>query len=204
MTLAEQLMLLAMDPVRGRFAAGIVPARLRRGTAGAILAELVLHHRLLAFGDRVALADTLPDYQPLLGEAVPLLARGGAPLSIAEALDRIERGIGGLVARVREALVSRDLLHHYRQAFFIHTYPLRSRQAADTVFATLHRVIEAKGASLADHALAALADASGAAAATLPSEKQFLLRRALHADEGVVASTEFALIRAIAREIEGG
>lgn len=203
MTLAEQLVLLAIEPVRGRFADGIAPSRLVRGTAAAILAELVLHHRLVASGERVVMADTLPDYQPLLGEAVPLLARGGAPIPIAEALDRVERGIGRLVARVRDSLVARDLLHHYRQAFFLHTWPLRSRQALDTVLASLDRVIEARGATVNDHALAALADASGVASAALAAEKQIRLRRALDGNEGARASTELALIRAIAREVEG-
>lgn len=204
MTLAEQLVLLALDPQRGRPADGIVAARLRRGTAAAILAELVLHRRLIADGDRVALADALPDYHPLLSEAGPLLSKGGEPISIAEAIHRVERGIPNLVQRVIDSLVGRDLIHHYRQAFVFHRYPLRSRQALDAVFATLHRVMDGKAAALPELALAAIVDCCGVAGARLASEKQFLLRRSLHADHGgaIVASEDFRLIRAIARAAE--
>lgn len=203
MTLAEQLVLLALDPLRGKPALGVVVSRLRRGTAAAILAELVLHHRLLAIGDRVAMADALPDYHPLLGEAGPLISRGGAPVSPAEAVRRVERGIPDLVGRVRDSLVARDLIHHYRQAFFIHRYPLRSQQALDEVFAALHRVIDRQHATLADLALAEIVDCCGVAAARLTSEKQFLLRRSLHeAEERPVVAPELVAIRAIARAVE--
>lgn len=203
MTLAEQLVLLALDPLRGKPALGVVVSRLRRGTAAAILAELVLHHRLLAVGDLVAMADALPDYHPLLGEAGPLISRGGAPISAAEAVRRVERGIPDLVGRVRDSLVARDLIHHYRQAFFIHRYPLRSQQALDEVFAALHRVIDRQQAQLADLALAEIVDSCGVAAARLTSEKQFLLRRSLHeAEERPVVVPELVAIRAIARAVE--
>lgn len=203
MTLAEQLVLLALDPLRGKPALGVVVSRLRRGTAAAILAELVLHHRLLAIGDRVAMADALPDYHPLLGEAGPLISRGGAPVSPAEGVRRVERGIPDLVGRVRDSLVARDLIHHYRQAFFIHRYPLRSQQALDEVFAALHRVIDRQQATLADLALAEIVDCCGVAAARLTSEKQFLLRRSLHeAEQRPVVAPELVAIRAIARAVE--
>jgi hypothetical protein len=203
MTLAEQLVLLALDPLRGKPAAGVVVSRLRRGTAAAILAELVLHHRLFAVGDRVAMADALPDYHPMLGEAGPLISRGGGPIAPGEAVRRVERGISDLVGRVRDSLVARDLIHHYRQAFFLHSYPLRSQQALDEVFAALHRVIDRNQAQLPDLALAAIVDCCGVAAARLSSEKQFLLRRSLHeAEERAGAPPELLAIRAIARAVE--
>jgi hypothetical protein len=203
MTLAEQLVLLALDPMRGKPAAGVIVPRLRRGTAAAILAELVLHHRLLVVGDRVAMADALPDYHPLLGEAGPLISRGGGPIPPAEAVRRVERGISDLVGRVRDSLVARDLIHHYRQAFFFHSYPLRSQQALDAVFASLHRVIDRNQAQLTDLALATIVDCCGVAAARLSSEKQFLLRRSLHeAEQRPDAPPELLAIRAIARAVE--
>jgi len=202
-TLAEQLVLLALDPMRGRPAPGVVSARLRRGAAAAILAELVMHHRLVARGDRVAMADALPDYHQLLGEAGALIRRGGVPLPLAEALQRVERGIPKLVERVLDSLVARDLLHHYRQVFFLHRYPLRSRQALDEVFAVLHRVMENKAPSASDLALAAMADCCGVASARLPSEKQFLLRRGLHnIDPALEGRAELETVIAIAKIAE--
>lgn len=199
MTLAEQYVLLALDPLRGKPAAGIVPASLRRGTSAAILVELVLHHRIAVSHGEVTVAAALPDFHPLLGEAVPLLSRGGGPIAVGEAIARIERGIPHLVDRVLDSLVARDLLHHYRQAFVFHTYPLRSRQALDEVFAALHRVIDGT-ASRNELALAALVDCCGLGAARLPSDTQFLLRRALAAAEQQPhAPAELVEIRAITR-----
>lgn len=199
MTLAEQFVLLAFDPIRGKPAAGVRTESLRRGTAAAILVELVLHHRIAIVDDDVSVAAALPDFHPLLGEAVPLLARGGAPIPVGEALARVERGIPDLVGRVLDSLVARDLLHHYRQAFFFHSYPLRSRQALDEVFAALHRVID-RTASRGEMALAALVDCCGIGAARVPSETHYLLRRALAAAEQEPhGAPELAEIRTITR-----
>ncbi|HVF35185.1 MAG TPA: GPP34 family phosphoprotein [Candidatus Saccharimonadia bacterium] len=199
MTLAERYVLLALDPLRGKPAAGVRADSLRRGTSAAILVELVLHRRIAVANEEVTVAAALPDFHPLLGEAVPLLARGAVPIPVGEALSRIERGIPKIVARVLDSLVARDLLHHYRQAFVFHTHPLRSRQALDEVFAALHRVLDGT-ASRAELAFAALVDCCGVGAARLPSETQFLLRRALAVvEQQPNAPEEFAEIRAITR-----
>jgi hypothetical protein len=204
MTLAEQLVLFALDPVRGKPAAGIVPARLRRGTAAAILAELVLHHRLRGDPERGVVADALPDYNPLLGEATELLREGGAPVPIDEATLRVERGIAKLERRVIDSLVARDLLHHYRQAFFWHRHPLRSRQAFDEVAATLRAASEGGKLDLAELAFAAIADGAGLAALRLGPAPHERLRQRLDGEirGDVVEAEQLRLIRAIARTAE--
>ena len=201
MTLAEQYVLYALDPMRGRPAAGVDGAALRRGTAAAILAELVLHHRLRGDAARGVVVDALPDYNPLLVEASALLHRDAGPVPITEAIERIARGIPRLERRVIDSLVARDLLHHYRQAFLWHRYPLRSRQALDEVVAMLDAVIDGESTGLRELAFASLVDATAVASVRLTDEQRKRLRARLAADDpgARVDGESFRLIRAIAR-----
>jgi len=206
MTLAEQYVLYALDPMRGRPAAGVSGAALRLGTAAAILAELVLHHRLRGDCSGGVVVDALPDYNPLLVEASALLHKAGGPVPVADAVHRVARGIPGLERRVIDSLVARDLLHHYRQAFVLHRYPLRSRQALDEVVAKLDEVIDGGPAGLHELAFASLVDGTPVASVRLNAEQRQRLRARLDADEGGdrVDRESFRLIRAIARTAGAG
>ncbi|MCB5907907.1 GOLPH3/VPS74 family protein [Streptomyces pinistramenti] len=83
LTLAEELLLLALDPVRGRMA--VKPSFLRYGTAGAALADLEAAGRIaVERGDRVVVVNPLPLGDPVLDGALALLpapgkGNGGAP-----------------------------------------------------------------------------------------------------------------------------
>jgi hypothetical protein len=177
MILAEQLVLLALDPERGRIAPGIAPERLRTGAVAALLAELVLHGRLAETPQGLVLDDTLPDFHPML--AATSRAFGREALTVPDALRKVERASGALVRRLIASLVARDILHDYRQAFFFHHYPVRSMQALREVFASIHAVTTAQPHATGAFALAAIADATGVFEVRLTAEERVRTRRHL-------------------------
>ncbi|WP_044368752.1 GOLPH3/VPS74 family protein [Streptomyces natalensis] len=76
LTLPEELLLLALDPVRGRPISNA--AYLRYGVAGAALAELEAAGRItVEHGDRVAVANPLPLGDPVLDGALAALPAPG-------------------------------------------------------------------------------------------------------------------------------
>lgn len=179
MILAEQLMLVALEPESGRFARGISKERLKLGAAACILAELALHKRLARAVEGMALSDDMPDFHPVLSEATALLARVGRPFPAREGITRIASGISGLVSRLLRSLSARDILHEHREAFFFHRYPVRSMQWMREAFAHLHAVETGDHPAPAHVALAAMADACGVLDLRLTPEERFRIRRHL-------------------------
>lgn len=177
MIVAEQLVLLALEPERGVFARGVQPVRLRSGAAAAILADMILHKRIARSGDGIELADALPDFHPLLSEGAVLLAHGPRQRSIADAIHRVERGIGSLLKRLLRSLTARDILHDEREAFVLHRYPVRSMQALREVFEHVHAVEAGRNPQPAHVALAAIADACGVLDVRLSPEERMKVRR---------------------------
>jgi golgi phosphoprotein 3 len=177
MILAEQLVLLALEPESGAFARGIDRDRLRRGAASAILGEMALHKRLARAVDGMVLSDALPDFHPLLAEATALLARVGRSFSAEEGISRVAAGISGLLDRLLRSLNARDILHDQREAFFFHRYPVRSMQSLREVFANVHAVEGGDHPLATQITLAAVADACGVLDVRLTPEERFRIRR---------------------------
>jgi len=180
MILAEQLVLLALEPESGAFPRGLDRKRLRLGAAASILAEMALHKRLArAVVGGMELSDAMPDFHPLLAEGTALLARVGRAFSADEAISRVASGISGLEQRLLDSLNARDILHDQREAFFIHRYPVRSMQSLREVFAHVHAVESGKNPQPTALALAAMVDASGVLDVRFTPEERFRVRRHL-------------------------
>lgn len=197
MILAEELVLLALDPDRGAVARGVDPVRLRRAAAAAVLGELLLHKRVNSTADGLSLSDPLPDFHPLLTEASRILGRRTRPIPPEEAIDRVASGIGGLTKRLLRSLVARDILHDQREAFFMHRYPVRSMQALREVFGHVHAVIAGQG-TVQQVALAGFSDAGGVLAVRMTPEECFRARRQLEARRDG-ASPDLAALLDLAR-----
>ena len=180
MILAEELVLLALDPYRGAVARGIDVDRLRRAAAAAILGELILHHRGNSGPDGLMLSDPLPDFHPLLAEASRIIGRHTRPLALEDAIGRVANGIGGLIKRLLRSLVARDILHDQREAFFLHRYPVRSMQALREVFGHVHAVIAGQGTTQ-QVALAGFSDVGGVLAVRMTPEERLRARRQIDA-----------------------
>ncbi|HET7843460.1 MAG TPA: GPP34 family phosphoprotein [Xanthomonadales bacterium] len=182
MILAEQLVLLALEPETGKFARGLDRERLRLGAAASIVAEMALHKRLARAPEGMALSDAMPDFHPLLSEATALLARVGRSFGADEAIARVASGISGLLDRLLHSLNARDILHDQREAFFFHRYPVRSMQSLREVFAHVHAVESGNHPQPTHIALAAVADACGVIDVRLTPEERFRVRRHLDPD----------------------
>ncbi len=202
MILAEELVLLSMDPDRGVVARGIDVDRLRRASAAAILGELLLHKRINTSADGLMLSDPLPDFHPLLGEASRIIGRHTRPLAFEAAIGRVATGIGGLIKRLLRSLVARDILHDQREAFFLHRYPVRSMQALREVFGHVHAVIAGQG-TVQQVALAGFSDAGGVLAVRMTPEERLRTRRQIDARREA-AGPELAALLDLAHAASGG
>jgi hypothetical protein len=196
MNLAEQLVLLALDPEKGVLARGIERRPLRRGIAAAVLAQLALHGRLRGEADTVAVSDNLPDFQPLLDEAATRLASERTEMPVDDAVSLVDGTLGDSVKRVLRSLVARDVLHDYREAFILHRHPVRSMQALREVHESL-RGIARNGTAPANSAvaLAAVGDGCGVLSVRMTASEAENLRGRLRrlADDGGDATRSLLL-----------
>ena len=181
LTLAEELLLLAWDPVRGRPV--IRQAYLGYGLAGAALADLEAAGRVtVERGDRIAVTTPLPLNDPVLDTALAALP-GPAKRNGVRAhrwVRRMGRSSQGLCVRRLEERGA--LRREARRALglFPHTrFPAGPVDLLGPAHARFHAAVEA---GLPDHRsrlLAALASATGLDAKLLPGSGFRLLRRDL-------------------------
>jgi hypothetical protein len=110
-TLAEDLVLLLVDPASGRLAVG--SSALDRGLAGALLLDLALRERLAVEGRgrraRLSVVNPAPSGEPVVD--VALAALGRTPLPARRAVDQLA---GRLRGPVVERLAARGLVVPYR------------------------------------------------------------------------------------------
>jgi hypothetical protein len=197
MILAEQLQLLALDPDQGRYASTVNTRGLQRAAAAALVVELLLQRRLVGDVHGIQLADNLPAFNPLLGAAARHLLEFGRA-SPAEAVGRVAARMRALPKRLIKSLVSRDVVHDYRQAFIFHRYPVRSMQALREVFSHLQATAAGRAAK-AQIALAALANGVGILTARLSEHERGEVRRALE-QFAATAQGDDALLLALCNE----
>lgn len=200
MMLAEKLLLLCWDAERGAPASGIAASRLRRGLAAAVLAELALQRRLVGDADALRVADDLPCYAALLGEAASVLARARGAWTAKAAVRRLESGLPRLRARVVDSLVGRDVLQT-GGTLLARRYPVRSMQALRAVHAELSACWNAADPPEASLALASIAESAGLLAARATAADLCALRLAVEtrrdAAQQAAASDRIALLLAI-------
>jgi hypothetical protein len=194
MIIAEQLVLLALDPERGTFARGIDGRAVSRGACACLLAELVLSRRVARRGRGIARLDNLPVFNPLLdaaGKALP-----AAEVSVPDALARIAGVAGSINRRLLDGLVSRDVLHRSRALLVFSRHPVRSMQALREVFDRLYEVVRAEEPSSAALALAVVADRCGVLEArTTPDELTRIRERITTLRRNPdIASVDFSLL----------
>ena len=203
MIIAEQLVLLALEPEHGVLAPGIRRDALARGACACLLADLVLSRRVARRGRGLARLDDLPDFNPFLEAAARALPAGEA--GVPEALALIAAANGALVRRLLESLVARDVLHRQRRILLPSRYPVRSMQALREVHQRLHEVERNAQPAPAALSLAAVADRCGVLAArTTPDELARMRARVAELRRNPDASAmDFSLLLDIAAAAEG-
>lgn len=184
MLLAEDLLLLCIDPVSGRmpYKLATAPAAL---CAGALLIDLVHEQRLEWRDGCLSLTAPLPASHPILQSAMRMLAEMPAREPIDAALKHLVRRMRPLPVSVLQSLFRRDVLHRVRRPAWWPwapvRFPLRSRQARE-----LAEQMARKGATgLADAdpqgiALVMLLACAGRLVDTLDARAHETASRSLH------------------------
>lgn len=110
MLVAEQLLLLALDPEKGRPGLGKKDA-LAPGLCGALVSELALRKSVEVSQGRAVVVDAGPTGDDLLDEVVRLLAQGGRRgRTLKRQFKGVRRGLGDVVDRVARRLVAAGIL----------------------------------------------------------------------------------------------
>ncbi|HET9034439.1 MAG TPA: GPP34 family phosphoprotein [Dokdonella sp.] len=164
MLIAEQLMLLCIDPKSGDFDASRSHADANLLCAAALILDLFEQRRLRYQGKHLVIEPLLPTTHPQLAAAAQILAGpvGGLPASAA-----VELLVGRLNPtsfNLLESLFRRDVLHRVRESWLpwskLH-FPLRSIQARNEASTQLRNAAVADHGSLRGMGLLMLTDLAG-------------------------------------------
>lgn len=142
MLIAERLLLLCLDPVRGTLHSPRPDTSFDALCAAAVLLDLHAQGRLRYARGLLRADASLPAAQPMLAAASTAL--GAVPHTAAEAMRRIEQTLRPLSRRLLDTLARGDLLHRVARVpglpFLGMRHPLRSVQAHN---AAVHALREA-------------------------------------------------------------
>jgi hypothetical protein len=161
--IAEQLMLLLLDPQRGELDVRREATDPDRLAAAALVLDLAEQRNLGHRSGHVAYQPRFPAGHPLLAAAGEALASAGPGLPLASALDLIETRMHPVSRALLDGLYRRDLVHRLRRPSWwpwaARRYPLRSSQARNEALAVLRD--GARGTSLREQGLRLLIDSAG-------------------------------------------
>ncbi|HEY6984661.1 MAG TPA: GPP34 family phosphoprotein [Rhodanobacteraceae bacterium] len=163
MLIAEQLVLLLLDPARGEIDVRHDATDPDRLAAAALLLDLAEQRNLTHRNGHVAFQRRFPSGHPLLNTAGDALASAGPGLPLAAALDLIETRVRSTARTLLEGLHRRDVLHRMRRPAWwpwaAWRYPLRSAQARNEAISVMRN--GAARAPLREHGLLLLIDCAG-------------------------------------------
>ncbi|GAP65990.1 GPP34 domain containing protein [Mizugakiibacter sediminis] len=147
MLIAERLLLLCLDPVRGTLHSQRPATSFDTLCAAAVLVDLQAQGRLRYAHGLLRADASLPPAQPLLAAA--LAALGEVPRTAPEAMRQIEQALRPLARRLLDALARGDLLHRVARVpglpVFGVRHPLRSVQAHNAAVHTLREAARDPG-----------------------------------------------------------
>lgn len=141
MLIAEQLMLLWIDPERGEIDASSSHADVEQLAAAALILDLAEQKRLQHRREHVSVADAMPMTHPQLTIAVNVLATPNHGLLLGAAIDLLVMRMQPICERLLESLFRRDIVHRMRRSWWPWSglrFPLRSLQARNEAIATLN------------------------------------------------------------------
>lgn len=162
MLIAEQLMLLCIDPATGEFETARNHVDIDTLAASALLLDLAEQKRLRFKADFVAIDTNLPISHPLLGAAIHALE--GPGMQTDAAIDLLVARLGSIPRQLLESLFRRDVLHRVRASWWPWSplrYPLRSLQARNEAVAQIQAATVSGNSSLRGFGLMLLADFAG-------------------------------------------
>lgn len=184
MLIAEQLVLLCINPQRGEFEPGRSHADMNALAAAALLLDFCEQKRLRFNKQHVAVDGKLPTTHPQLEAAAHVLGGPANGLPIAAAIDLLVSRLHPLATHLLESLFRRDVLHRVRSSwwpFSPYRFPLRSLQARNEAIQQLSTAAKAENPSTRGLGLLVLVDLAGQLAASLAGkEHEIAADRILH------------------------
>ena len=168
MLIAEQLMLLCIDPAVGEFESARNHVDIDTLAAAALLFDLAEQKRLRFKADFIAIDTNLPISHPLLSAAIHAL--DGPGMHTDAAIDLLVARLGSIPRQLLESLFRRDVLHRVRASWWPWSplrYPLRSLQARNEAIAQIQAATVSGDPSLRGSGLMLLADFAGRLTAAL-------------------------------------
>lgn len=172
MLIAEQLMLLLLDPERGQLDVRYDATDPDRLGAAALLLDLGDQRNLAYRNGYITYHPRFPSGHPLLVTAGEALAAAGPGVPLGAALDLIETRTRPVARTLLEGLHRRDLLHRVRHRAWLPwatwRYPLRSSQARNEALAILRN--GSQRAPLREEGLLILVDCAGRLASFLDAD----------------------------------
>lgn len=164
MLIAEQLMLLCVDPTLGDFNGSRSHADANLLCAGALVLDLFEQRRLRYQGKHIVIELLLPTTHPQLAASSQVLAGPINGLPVAAAIELLVARLSPLSLHLLESLFRRDVLHRVRESWLpwskLH-FPLRSIQARNEATTQLQNAALADNASLRGMGLLMLTDLAG-------------------------------------------
>ena len=203
MLIAEQLMLLLLDPERGELDVRRDATDPDRLAAAAILLDLAENRNLVHRNGQVGFHARFPPGHPLLSVAGDALRAAGPGVPLASALDLVETRTRPVARALLDGLHRRDLLHRLRRPAWWPwaewKYPLRSSQARNEALAVLRN--DTKRTPLRAQGLLLLIDGAGRLAnfldATAHARATTTLLALGHRREGETGSATESLLGAL-------
>lgn len=160
--IAEQLMLLSLDPTSGRFEASRSHLDIDSLAAAALLLDLMENRRLRFNAGFVAIETHLPVSHMQLTAASQAL--GGHTLRVDAAIDLLVSRLPSIATQLLESLVRRDLLHRVRGSWWPGSgkrYPMRSLQARNEAVARVAAAARATTPNLRGTGMLLLVEVAG-------------------------------------------
>ena len=164
MLIAEQLMLLCVDPKRGDFNGLRSHADVNMLSAAALILDLHEQRRLRYKGRHIVIEALLPTTHPQLASAAQVLAGPVNGLPAAAAIELLAARLNPISLHLMESLFRRDVLHRVRESWWpwsrLH-YPLRSIQARNEASLQLQHAATTNSTSLRGMGLMMLIELAG-------------------------------------------
>lgn len=164
MLIAEQMIMLCIDPRTGVFDSPTQPVDINRLVAGALLLDLSEHHRLRYNANHVAIQSNLPITHPQLSAAARVLSSAEHGLPIGAAIDLLVSRLAPISVQLLDRLYRRDVLHRTRKSWWPWSeplYPVRSIQARNEAIDQLNNGAASKNSTLRGLGLLILTSAAG-------------------------------------------
>ena len=173
MLIAEQLMLLCIDPRRGDFEHSRLHADMNMLAAGAVILDLFEQRRLHYRAGHIVIESLLPTTHPQLAAAAGVLSGPMNGLALGAAIELLVVRLNPVSRLLLESLFRRDVLHRVRESWWPWSrlrFPLRSIQARNEAKAQLHKAATTDEISPRELGLLVLTDLAGQLAASLSGD----------------------------------